>query len=87
MQEGVSASHVAVRNGHMAVVKFLIEECNCRVDEKTFVCVPIHVLHVCLHFLCMCVKGKFMHYRHMCVLVCCVCERECMHVWCVHVCE
>ena len=69
MQEGVSASHVAVRNGHMAVVKFLIEECNCRVDEKTFVCVPIHVLHVCLHLLCtctnsgmysMCVRGKFM---------------------------
>ena len=45
LQKGCTASHLAVRKGHLAVLKFLIEECNCGAEEKTNVCKCI--LHMC----------------------------------------
>ena len=59
LQEGVSAAHSAVRNGHLAIVKFLIEECNCGTEEKTHVCV---LMHACMH--CACV------FASVCLCVC-----------------
>ena len=54
LQEGVCAAHSAVRNGHLAVLKFLIEECNCGTEEKTHVRLP---MHVCLLIPCLCVHA------------------------------
>ena len=45
LQEGVSAAHYAAKNGHVAVVKFLVEECHYGQEEETIVCV----------FVCACV--------------------------------
>ena len=67
LQNGVSAAHSAVRNGHLAVLKFLIEECNCGTEEKTHVCV---LMHACAAYACQYHDCVYMHacmFTHICV--------------------
>ena len=85
LQSGVSAAHSAVRNGHLAVLKFLIEECNCGTEEKTHVCVLMHACMccICLPIPWLCVHACMHVYTYMCIL--CVCYTapsscQCMYI-------